>query len=276
MTEHNMDLIPVGVVHSEIRVRGEMPAQGVTGIVEIFPGYEDALDGIGKNSHLILLCWMHEGERALLKAVPRKQSSRSPEKGVFALRSPSRPNPVSVSVVGLLGIRDDRFIELSHLDVIDGTPVLDIKPYQPGWDCVFSATNGDRTGKINEITTLIQQQSLLREAINYHGEMCAGVAVAVRIALAGARILGVDLHRTTITCPAGCDSCIADGLIGITGARPGNGQLHLREHTTLKECFSLSSPNKRLDFYLRPMPGDIEEILACDDRVLFEIETLIP
>jgi len=273
-----MDLTPVGVVHSEIQIRSEMPAQGVTGVVEIFPEYIDALEGIKENSHLILLCWMHEGERTLLKAVSRRDPSNSPEKGIFALRSPSRPNPISVSIVRLLEIREDRFLQLAHLDVIDKTPVLDLKPYQPGWDCVFSATNGDRTGKIKEMTTLIHQQNLLREAINYHGEMCAGVAIAVRIALASVRILGGDPHRTTITLTAGCDSCITDGLIGITGARPGNGRLLLREerlHSTLKECYSLSSPEIRLDFHLRTFPEDIDEILTCDEHLLFEIETRI-
>ncbi|WP_243670643.1 TrmO family methyltransferase, partial [Methanoculleus chikugoensis] len=138
---------------------------------------------------------MHEAGRDVLRAVPpRKVSSDLPEKGVFSLRSPARPNPpLSVSVVRLRGIRDDRFLLLANVDVIDETPVIDIKPYQTGWDCVFSATGHDRTEKIRKMGGPGEYRAgLIREAVNYHGELCPpGVAVGgVRLAEAAMRIFG--------------------------------------------------------------------------------------
>jgi tRNA-Thr(GGU) m(6)t(6)A37 methyltransferase TsaA len=115
-----MELIPVGIVHSSIRSRSDMPVQGVDAGVEVFPGYAGALLGIEGNSHLILVCWLHEADRSVLRAVARKVSHDLPEKGVFSLRSPSRPNPLSISVVRLLGVREGRYLSLANVDLIDG------------------------------------------------------------------------------------------------------------------------------------------------------------
>ena len=76
-----------------------MPIQGVSAEVEIFPEYVAGLEGVEDNSHLILVCWLHQADRSVLKAVARKISDELPEKGVFSLRSPARPNPLSISVV---------------------------------------------------------------------------------------------------------------------------------------------------------------------------------
>ncbi|CVK34129.1 tRNA (N6-threonylcarbamoyladenosine(37)-N6)-methyltransferase TrmO [Methanoculleus bourgensis] len=172
-----------------------MPVQGVEAEIEVFPDYAGALSGVEENSHLILICWLHEADRAVLKAVARKVSRDLPEKGVFSLRSPERPNPLSVSVVRLRGLREGRFLELENVDVIDGTPVVDIKPYQTGWDCVFSATGHDRTEKIEKMGPGEYREGLIREAVNYHGELCPGVAAAVRVAEAATRILRRDLRH---------------------------------------------------------------------------------
>ncbi len=89
-----MEIFPIGIVHSGIRSRSDMPVQGVDADIEVFPDYAAALDGIGESSHLILICWLHEADRNVLKAVARKVSVDLPERGVFSLRSPVRPNPL--------------------------------------------------------------------------------------------------------------------------------------------------------------------------------------
>ncbi len=93
-----MELKPIGVVRSEIKAKENMPVQGVNAEIDIFEEYSEALMGIDGNTHIILLCWLHEADRTVLKAVPRKISESLPEQGVFSLRSPARPNPVSVTV----------------------------------------------------------------------------------------------------------------------------------------------------------------------------------
>ncbi len=265
---HRMEIFPIGIVHSGVRSRSGMPVQGVDAEIEVFPDYAAALSGIGESSHLILICWLHEADRSVLKAVARKVSSDLPEKGVFSLRSPVRPNPLSVSVVRLRDLREGRILELANVDLIDGTPVIDIKPYQRGWDCVFSATSHDRTEKIQKMGPGEYRESLIREAVNYHGELCPGVAVAVRIAEAATRILGCDLAVPQVSIAPGADPCIADALIGITGVRPGNRRLR---HPG-GECCAFAGPGVEVIFRLRDAPGSVEAVLAAREASLFDCE----
>lgn len=85
-----------------------------------------------KKSHLIVLSWFDRANRTLLRATPPQEGV---EHGVFATRSPNRPNPVAFSVVDLLG-RQGNVLRVRGLDVLDGTPVVDIKPYASDLDCM--------------------------------------------------------------------------------------------------------------------------------------------
>jgi tRNA-Thr(GGU) m(6)t(6)A37 methyltransferase TsaA len=271
-----MELISVGWVHSPVSTRKEMPLQGVRGLIEIYPDYVPALDGIESNSHLVLLCWMHQGDRRVLQARARKIAQDSPLKGVFALRSPSRPNPISLSVVQLLQRSGDAILEVDLLDLIDGTPVLDIKPYQPAWDCIFSAKTHDRSEKIRKMGQARFRETLTREAVGYHGEWCPGAAIAVRIAEEATHVFG-DLRKEDISVIPGRDPCIIDGLIGITGARPGNGRLLFPQigkgplhNDTL---IIITGPEETITFMLLPDPGGPDEILGKNGEKLFEVKT---
>ncbi|NMA11412.1 MAG: tRNA (N6-threonylcarbamoyladenosine(37)-N6)-methyltransferase TrmO, partial [Methanomicrobiales archaeon] len=177
-----------------------------------------------------------------------------------------RPNPLSVSVVRLRGVREGRILELENVDVIDGTPVIDIKPYQTGWDCVFSATGHDRTEKIEKMGPDDYREGLIREAVNYHGELCPGAAVAVRIAEAATRILRRDLRHPQVVVTIGADPCIADALIGITGASPGNRRLG----RSGGDRYVLSCSGKEAVFLLRDVPESVDAILAADEASLFD------
>ena len=263
-----MELLPTGLVRSRIRSRSDMPVQGVDAEIEVFPEYAAALDGVEEYSHLILICWLHEAERGVLKAVARKVSSDLPEKGVFSLRSPVRPNPLSVSVVRLRGVREGRILELANVDLIDGTPVLDLKPYQTGWDCVFSATGHDRTEKIRKMEPAEYREGLIREAVNYHGELCPGVAVAVRVAEAATRILKCDLSMPQVSVTLGSDPCVADALIGITSARPGNRRLGCSGG----DCYVFAGPGEEAVFCLRQGLENVDAVLACSEASLFDCD----
>ena len=267
-----MELSSIGLVHSGIRSRNDMPVQGVDAEIEIFSRYSPGLYGIEENSHLILICWMHESARDVLRAVARKISNDLPEKGVFSLRSPVRPNPLSVSIVRLRGIRDDRYLLLENVDLIDGTPVIDIKPYQRGWDCVFSAIGHDRMEKIRKMSPGEYRAGLIREAVNYHGEFCPGAAVAVRMAEAATRIFESDLTSPQVSIVTGADPCIADALIGITGARPGNRRLGCFGG----ERYVFSRPGREAVFTLRGAPESVDAILAADEVSLFDCNVHSP
>jgi len=272
-----LDLVPVGVVRSPIRNRAEMPLQGVHGEIVIFPTYREALDGIDSNSHLILIGWMHHAKRDVLTARARKVAPDLPEKGVFALRSPSRPNPLSFSVVRLVKRRNEGVLTVSLLDLIDGTPIIDIKPYQPGWDAVFSATTHDRSEKILKMGPARYRESLIREAVNYHGEWCSGAAMAVRISEKATELAGGDLRRQAISIDPGTNPCRADSLIGITGSRPGNGRLVISQSRVIRnqlDQVTFFGHGRAWVFTIKPVNLSPEGVIESPEKDLFFLETL--
>ena len=106
--------------------------------VEVDTRWAAALADVETCSHLVLLYWMHEARRDLVVQVPRHYGRG---RGSFALRSPVRPNPIALSVVRLLGVEETR-LSVQGLDCLDGTPLLDIKPYFSSVDAVPEATVG--------------------------------------------------------------------------------------------------------------------------------------
>jgi tRNA-Thr(GGU) m(6)t(6)A37 methyltransferase TsaA len=123
-------LEPVGFIHSELKNRSEAPRQNYEGApdawVELDAKYLSALDGILTGEDIILISWLHKSRREVLKVHPRGRTDL-PEMGVFATRSPDRPNPIGLHRVKVLEIRENR-IKVAPLEAIDGTPVVDIKP----------------------------------------------------------------------------------------------------------------------------------------------------
>ena len=113
------------------RERGEPAA------LEIDPVYRAGLVGLEKFSHIIVLYWMHEARRDLIVQSPAHLKA---PRGVFALRSPVRPNPIALAVVRLVSMNPSTgHVEIDGIDCVDGTPLIDIKPYLPGVDAVPSA-----------------------------------------------------------------------------------------------------------------------------------------
>ncbi len=128
-------LHPIGVVRSGLRRLEDAPRQGSEGApdawVKIFPRFMDALEGISPNSEIVVLTWFHLAQRDTLKVHPRRDSSR-PLSGVFATRSPNRPNPIGLHRVTVLQVDERRGIRVRPLEAVDGTPVIDIKPVLAG------------------------------------------------------------------------------------------------------------------------------------------------
>jgi tRNA-Thr(GGU) m(6)t(6)A37 methyltransferase TsaA len=123
-------LRPIGVIRSAIKKRGEAPMQGSEGApdawLEVSPLVAKALDGLVAGSEIIVLTWLHRARRSVLKVHPRSDPRRRIT-GVFATRSPDRPNPVGLHRVTVRQIAG-RQLRIGPIEVIDGTPVIDIKP----------------------------------------------------------------------------------------------------------------------------------------------------
>ena len=121
---------PVGIVRSPLQRRKNAPRQGSEGApdawLEINPNVLDALYGTAVGDEVILLTWLHEAQRDTLMVHPRGDKTR-PLTGVFATRSPDRPNPLGLHRVKILEIAANK-LRVGPLEAIDGTPVVDIKP----------------------------------------------------------------------------------------------------------------------------------------------------
>jgi tRNA-Thr(GGU) m(6)t(6)A37 methyltransferase TsaA len=129
----------IGRIRTPFKRREDCPrsiaASDATGRVELDPRYAAGLDDLKLYSHAILLYWMHEARRDLIRQVPAHL--RRP-RGTFALRSPVRPNPIALAAVKILEIQDTA-LTVAAVDCLDGTPLLDIKPYYPSIDSVPGA-----------------------------------------------------------------------------------------------------------------------------------------
>jgi tRNA-Thr(GGU) m(6)t(6)A37 methyltransferase TsaA len=128
----------IGTVRSEIKERGHQNARDVVAEIVVDPELTEGLDNLEEFSHLIIIYYMHKSRKpAPMKVIPRFNTGPTPV-GVFATRSPDRPNALGKSLVALLE-RNGNILKVRGLDAIDGTPVIDIKPYIPGIDAADNA-----------------------------------------------------------------------------------------------------------------------------------------
>ena len=141
---------PIGIIHSPFMELEGMPIQpvgaaGVKGTVEVFEDFHPGLKDLDGFSHIILLYHFHRSHRFNLHVVPFMDSQK---RGLFATRAPKRPNPIGLSVVQLDKI-EDGVLYIQAVDILDGTPLLDIKPYVPEFDAQVVVRTGwlEKAGK---------------------------------------------------------------------------------------------------------------------------------
>jgi tRNA (adenine37-N6)-methyltransferase len=134
---------PIGVIRSPFKETAGMPIQaaaatGIVGTIELDPVYGEGLQDIHEFSHLILLYHLHLVREAKLKVTPFLDDQPH---GIFATRSPKRPNPIGLSIVRLTGVNGST-LDIEDVDIVDGTPLLDIKPWVPDFDMRTEARIG--------------------------------------------------------------------------------------------------------------------------------------
>jgi len=153
-------LKPIGIIHTSYKEPKGIPIQGkfkkgVTGTARIFPEYKTGLKDIEGFSHVILIYHFNRSKEEKLTSKPFLEDT---EHGIFAIRSPHRPNHIGFSIVKLKSVKGNT-ITFSEVDILDGTPLLDIKPYVKHFDNRERAKNGwidkhFKTGKIPKRTGL--------------------------------------------------------------------------------------------------------------------------
>jgi tRNA-Thr(GGU) m(6)t(6)A37 methyltransferase TsaA len=143
-----MEISPIGIIHSPFATKESCPIQplyasGALGRVEVFEGYAAGLKDVETFSHIYLL---YSLDRAGKIELVRETFLDDAPHGIYASRHPCRPNGVGMSIVKLIG-RQDNILTVEGIDVLDQTPLLDIKPYVPRFDCIASASEGWIAGK---------------------------------------------------------------------------------------------------------------------------------
>ena len=139
--QDSINLVPIGRVINGVEYPNNVKWETITSEVVIAPQLVEALDGIDGFSHIVIIFYLDkvdEDRRSLLKVHPENKEEL-PLVGVFATRSPVRPNPIGITVVKLLE-RQENVLKVLGLDAYDGTPVLDVKPYLRRGDLIEEAT----------------------------------------------------------------------------------------------------------------------------------------
>ena len=143
---------PIGIIHTPYKTPQGTPIQppaskGVEADVEVFEKYEEGLTDLEGFSHIYLIYHFHLSRKFSLKVRPFLDNASH---GLFATRAPSRPNAIGLSIVELIGT-EQNILHVKNIDVIDGTPLLDIKPYVPGFDIRNVRKIGWMEKKINNL-----------------------------------------------------------------------------------------------------------------------------
>ncbi len=206
-----INIEPIGVVHTEFKNPHEVKVSRQGAVIEIYPQYSPALHRLGEHSHIWVLGWFHQSVRNVLRVNPRINPDL-PEYGVFGLRSPIRPNPIGLTCTRLDAIKDN-LLYVQRLDFIDGTPIIDIKPYYEQ-DIIFSP----RTPYIKPREEAMLEEIMIKEALYHHQEQCPDMLLGVKMCLAAERELG-QLTQPDVKVWVTGAPCLADVVQGLTRAR---------------------------------------------------------
>ena len=270
------DLTRIGTVRSDFVERAdpdEMRAHESRIVVE--EAFEEGLYRIEDNDYVTILFYLHESDDYTLRG-PRRYGV---ERGTFACRSPNRPSPIGSTTVELLE-RDGLELRVNGLDAIDGTPVLDIKPYAPSLDRPPLADEDDRRehprGHIEEYVRAGDREALLLEAGVIHGHFCPYLALGVMAGIHAQRELGAaSTGMEDVVAVVETNSCFADGVQVATSCTFGNNALVYRDYgKTAVTLVSREEPDSGVRLHVKEREEFIErdypEAQNLFDRVVAE------
>jgi tRNA-Thr(GGU) m(6)t(6)A37 methyltransferase TsaA len=144
----SLEINPIGVIRTPFESSDKLPIQAhksdIIAEAEILPEFSEALDSLDDFSHAILLYWFHRAQPTKLRVTPFLDTQ---ERGLFSTRAPSRPNPIGLSVVKILQIKGN-IVRFEGADMLNDTPLIDIKPFVPEFDNRLDATSGWLTNSL--------------------------------------------------------------------------------------------------------------------------------
>ncbi|MEQ8174093.1 MAG: tRNA (N6-threonylcarbamoyladenosine(37)-N6)-methyltransferase TrmO [Syntrophomonadaceae bacterium] len=209
-------LQPIGVVQGIYETPDSVPLWGQdTTIIELYPQFLPGLLRVEEHSHFWILSWFDKAVRNKLTIRPERISPTIPEYGVFALRTPARPNPVALSLVKLEKIEGNK-LYVSGFDAIDGTPIIDIKPYFEN-DVIFSP----RAPYLRPSQLEKRCAYMFKEAMYHHQEDCLDLRIAIRMGLIAEEQFG-KLNSPDLMLEVTGSLCLGDVLQGLSRARLSN------------------------------------------------------
>lgn len=134
---------PIGIIHTPFTDVKNMPIQpiaaaGIKGCIELLPEYTEGLKDMEGFSHITLLYWFHKITSYELQVIPFMDTEK---RGIFSCKAPKRPNAIGLSTVRLLSV-EGNLVHIEQVDMLDGTPLIDIKPFYPRYDNRENATLG--------------------------------------------------------------------------------------------------------------------------------------
>lgn len=262
-----ISITPIGVVRSPISELGQMPPAGVQAVIRIHPQFRPALVDIQSNTHLLVLAWLHKADREKLQTLGQRVRTDNQPRGVFGLRSSSRPNPIGLTTARLLSVEGDA-LRLDRLDFVDGTPVIDIKRYSPGWDSIFSART-DRELRPPHQWSESEPAEMLLIGAHFHGENCPGLALAIRAVCHATELWQIGRMHPDLIVTVGDDGCTADSLQALTGATFGAGRLRYLSGSS----FTCTYRRESITFHPKGRLSVVEDIMSARHTNLFEITT---
>ena len=267
--EEQMAIVQIGVVHSPVPERRDMPAHGVRAEVEVFSEYEDGLLLIEGNTHLWIIGWYSGAERDQLQIVRPEYRSGQRRRGVFGLRSTTRPNSLGICATKLVEVRGRRLV-LDHLDFIDGTPVVDIRRYSPSWDAIVPARSSRE--QMVEVEEAARMDILEMDAATFHDAATPGVVAVARLmrhVILGWQVLPRDDELHVSVPSSGHPGDYMDAIQGITAASFGSGRLSIHPG----DDFVLSWRDRKLS--ATPLASASMSVAEVRDAALDELFRLV-
>ena len=235
-----MELKPIGIIHTPYKTPGDAPFQGrsssETCEIEIFKEYKAGLKDVDRCTHLMLLYWLDRADDHVLQTHTPFDTDVH---GVFATRSPNRPNPIGFHVAELIEQKGNA-LKVRGIDALDGTPLIDIKPYSSGIDAIGDASIGWFPTKTQtysyrkDIEGLIKEgdlRGLLGKTGELHGHFCSHSAYGVKAGYIAMRELGMtNTGMEEVVAIVETNNCFSDGIQMVTGCSFGNNSLIYRDY----------------------------------------------